>query len=112
MKRIVLVVAFFIAGCFAGLADAATQDDCACIKDERADWRAMSQPQRDIAFYHGIGEILFGGGMQGDMKSIKHIEGLAAAGKTKEIDKLVRLFLADRVLSFCNPESRVKISLQ
>lgn len=47
-------------------------------------------------FYHYVGEKQFGGGAAGDRQAIKHLEGLAAAGKTSEIDALKTQYFAER----------------
>ncbi len=47
-------------------------------------------------FYHYVGEKQFGGGVQGDRQAIKHLEGLAASGQTKELDALKAQYLSDR----------------
>lgn len=53
-------------------------------------------------FYHYVGEQQFGGGARGDREAIRHIEGLAATGKTAEIGKLKDQYFAERNI---NPET-------
>jgi len=47
-------------------------------------------------FYHYVGEKQFGGGEKGDREAIKYLEGLAAAGRTKELDALKASYMTDR----------------
>lgn len=47
-------------------------------------------------FYRYVGEKQFGGGADGDREAIKHLEGLAASGQTKELDTLKAQYLSER----------------
>lgn len=47
-------------------------------------------------FYRYVSEQQFGGGAEGDREAIRHVEGLAASGQTKELDALKEQYLSAR----------------
>ena len=63
---------------------------------------AEARTSMDRDFYSWVGKKDFGGGAQGDRLAIKHLEGLAAAGQTDEINRLRGSYYEARGI---NPES-------
>ena len=90
-----------------------TAAETATISYQRADEMRENQGQShskaaDMSaslardFYHYVGEQQFGGGATGDREAIRHIEGLAASGKTDEISRLKDQYFTARNI---NPET-------
>lgn len=63
---------------------------------------AETRSSLDRDFYSYIGQQQFGGGAAGDRQAIKYVEGLAANGKTNEINKLREQYYEARGI---NPET-------
>jgi|GEM_PF-5395121 len=84
-----------------------TAAETATVSYQRADEMRENQGQSHVRaadvsaslardFYHYVGEQQFGGGATGDREAIRHIESLAATGKTAEIGKLKDQYFVER----------------
>jgi hypothetical protein len=73
--------------------------DIAQRRSEALSRAAEARTALDRDFYSYIGQSQFGGGESGDRKAIKHMEGLAAEGKTAEINSLREQYYQEREIN-------------